>query len=318
MKRAFIVKSMFLIILIAFILSAAPSVFAGQQDNVNYIIGKIRTKLNSSLNSSGWKSDYKMVSKNIEDLRKTLKLGGKITSNPVKAYYGLLTNMLNERKVEYKMYCDMQDKLWKNRKKAAKQAINNVGGEMIGRLTSPKPGVLAPVTQARTKNAAIIRRDFARLRTIDEAMKTIEGYKKSILPSIRAIRDRKHALKPLVSQYASLTPAAFDGYYKGSFSGDASGTITFTVSGNKVSGRMSGSSKGDAIRGSFTGTVSNTGNIIARNKGTLTDSSKMKLGSFAFSGKISGRITGSIGSGAWNAKNKFASRGGNWSASKVR
>ncbi|MCD4782339.1 MAG: hypothetical protein K8T10_00765 [Candidatus Eremiobacteraeota bacterium] len=318
MKRTFIVKSLFLTVLIAFILSAVPSVFAGQQDNVNYIIGKIRTKLNSSLNSSGWKSDYKMVSKNIEDLRKTLRLGGKITSNPVKAYYGVLTQMLNERKVEYKMYCDMQDRLWKNRKKAAKQAINDVGMEMISRLTSPKPGILAPIAQARTKNAAVIKKDFARLRSIDKAMKAIEGYKKSILPSIRAIRDRRHGLKPLVTQYASLTAAAFDGYYKGSFSGNASGTITFTVTGNKISGRMSGSSKGDAVRGSFTGTISDTGNIVARNTGTLTDSSSMKLGTFKFSGKLGGRISGSIGSGAWNAKNKSLVRKGSWNASKIR
>jgi len=187
---------------------------------------------------------------------------------------------------------------------------------MIGRLTQPKPGILAPISQGQAKNASVIKKDFARLKNIDDAIKTIEGYKKSILPSIRAIRDRKHALDPLVAQYATLTAVGFDGYYNGSFRGEASGTITFTVSGTRISGTMSGSHKGDAIRGSFTGTVDSAGNISARNTGTLTGSSSRKLGSFAFSGVVNGRITGATGSGSWTAKNKWGSPGGAWNASR--
>ena len=318
MKKRFTTAAIMILVLMSFILLMAKDVFADQQENVNYIINRIRGKLNSSLNSASWQSDYKMVSMNIEDLRKTLERGGKITSNPVKAHYGLLTQMLNERQAEFKMYCDMQEKLEKNRKRAAKQAINDVGMEMISRLTQPKPGILAPITQARTKNANVIKRDFARLKSIDEAISTLEGYKKSILPSIRAIRDRKHALDPLVAQYASLTAASFDGYYKGSFSGGASGSFSFTVSGSRISGSMSGSHKGDAIRGSFKGTVDSAGNISAKNTGTLTDSSSMKLGTFSFSGMVKGRISGSIGSGSWTAKNKWGAPAGSWSASKIR
>lgn len=318
MKKRFFATFIIVLIATAFILMTVSDVFADQQENVNYIINKIRSKLNSSLNSASWQSDYKMVSMNIEDLRKTLQQGGKITSNPVQAYHELLTQMLDERKAEFKMYCDMQEKLQKNRKKAAKQAINDVGMEMISRLTQPKPGVLSPISQARTKNADVIKKDFARLKNIDDAINTLEGYKKSILPSIRAIRDRKHALNPLVAQYASLTAASFDGYYKGSFSGDASGSFSFTVTGTRVSGSMSGSHKGDSIKGSFTGTIDSTGNISAKNTGTLTDSSSMKLGTFAFAGTVTGKISGSIGSGSWTAKNKWGSPAGNWNASKIR
>lgn len=317
MKRRFFTLSIIFLITAAFTLLMAKDVFADQQENVNYIINKIRGKLYGSLNSASWQSDYKMASMNIEDLRKTLEQGGKITSNPVKAYYGVLTQMLDERKAEFKMYCDMQEKLQKNRKKAAKQAINDVGMEMINRL-QPKPGVFSPITQARTKNADVIKKDFARLKTIDDAISTLEGYKKSILPSIRAIRDRKHALDPLVAQYATLTAASFDGYYKGTFSGDASGSFSFTVTGNTISGSMSGSHKGDAIRGSFRGTVDSTGNISSKNTGTLTDSSSMKLGTFAFAGTVTGKISGAIGSGSWTAKNKWGAPAGNWSASKIR
>ncbi len=317
MKRRFFTLSIICLITATLILITITDVFADQQENVNYIINKIRSKLNGSLNSASWQSDYKVVSMNIEDLRKTLEQGGKITSNPVKEYYGLLTQMLSERQAEFKMYCDMQEKLEKNRKKAAKQAINNVGMEMISRL-QPKPGIFSPLTQARTKNADIIKRDFARLKSIDEAILTLEGYKKAILPSIRAIRDRKHALDPLVAQYATLTAASFDGYYKGNFSGDASGSFSFTINGNSISGSMSGSHKGDAIRGSFRGTVDSAGNISAKNTGTLTDSSSMKLGTFAFAGTVTGRISGAIGSGSWTAKNKWGAPAGNWNASKSR
>jgi hypothetical protein len=287
---------------------------AGQQENVDYIIGRIRTTLNESLNSPGWRAKYSLASKNIEDLRKTLALGGKISSNPVKEYNGVLTEMLEERKAEFKAYCDAQEKLDKSRKKAAKQAINDVGMEMINRIT-PKPGIFTPFSQARTKNAQVIKDDFARLRTIDEAIATLEQYKKNILPSIREIRDRRQALGPLLTQFASLT-AGFDGTYKGRFQGEASGTITFTVKGKSVSGSLSGSYRGDSIQGRFSGIVDTHGNVSTSLSGSLTDMSKNRMGSFPFKGNVNGRINGVSGSGRWTAKNKWGAPAGGWSVSK--
>jgi hypothetical protein len=288
------------------------TVLAGQQDNVNYIIGKIRSNLASSTDAPDWKAKYSLVSKNIEDLRKTLALGGKVTSNPVKEHHALLSAMLDERKNEFQAYLDAVEKLQKNRKRAAKQAINDVGMEMISRLSSPKPGYTSPISQANTKNAKIIREDFARLRTIDEAINTIEGYKKSILPSIHAIRDRKHAMGPLVSQYASLTEASYDGSYSGNFGGNATGSISFTVKEGRVSGKMSGTSKGDSVRGSFSGSVDPEGNLRTSLTGSLTDSSTMKLGQFSFAGNLNGKINGSVAHGRWDAKNMHATNTGEW------
>lgn len=306
--------SLYVVLFLFFLCSSA--VFADQQENVDYIIGRIKTTLYSSLDSPQWKAKYSLAGKNIEDLRKTLAQGGKITSNPVKSYSDLLTALLQERQNEFKTYCDAQEKLEKNRKKAAKQAINDVGMEMISRLTSPKPGVFSPFTQARTKNAEVIKKDFARLKSIDEAIATLEGYKKAILPSIREIRDRKHAIGPLVDQYASLTAPGFDGSYAGRFSGESSGSFNFAVKGTSVRGSLSGTYKGDAIRGNFTGTISPDGTIRTTLAGTITDMSKNKLGSFKYTGKVNGRITGTSASGSWNARNNYGAPQGNWSASK--
>ena len=329
-------RKIFLLTLLFIFIFSCP-VKAGQQDNVNYIVKKIRTKLFNSLNSPKWKSDYKVVSMNIEDLRKTLEQGGKIPSNPVQEYFTLLEQMLQERRAEYKMYRDAQEKLRKNRKKAAKQAINDVGMEMISRLTSPKPGVLSPVTQASTKNAKVIKRDFARLKTIDEAIRTLEGYKKSILPSIRAIRDRKHALVPLVNQFASLTSSGFEGNYNGSYSyfdknvGSYSGTIKFKISGNTVTGTLKGKSKNPPrkfkgrmlarefnLKANFTGILDNKGVFQAKLKGQVTALKKMGMGDVQpFSeGVVKGKIKGGKVNGIWNPNPQYNKINIKWKATK--
>ena len=283
-----------------------------RQKNVDSIIHKIANNLSGSIDSSEWQRKYSLVSANIEDLRKTLAYGGKITSNPVKKHERVLADMLAERKIDFSAFCDAQERLDKSRRIAAKKAIYNVGMEMISRIT-PVPGKLSPLTQARTKNAQIIKEEFARLKTIDKAIAYLEGLKKSILPSIREIRDRKHAMVPLIAQFDSLT-SGFDGVYKGSFKGGASGTISFTVRGTQVTGSLSGSYKGDVIKGRFSGIVDRFGYMSTTLTGTLTDSSSMKLGSFAFKGSISGNLIGPSGKGKWSARNAWAAPTGNWTA----
>lgn len=297
-------------------LAWAGIVLAGQQENVDYIIGRIRTSLFASLNAADWQAKYSLVDKNIDDLKNTLRYGGKITSNPVKEYHAQLSAMMEERREEFQLYCDMQAKLQTERNKAANQAINDVGMEMIGRLTSPKPGILSPITQARTKNAEVIKNDFKQLKTIDDAMRQLEGYKKSILPSIHEVRDRKHALEPILARFNALTAVSFDGFYGGIFSGDAAGAIRFTVVGEKVSGTIDGRHKGDPIRGSFSGSIDAVGNIRTRLTGTLTDATGAFKEPFSFVGVVNGGITGGIASGSWNGRNEWGNPGGDWNASK--
>ncbi|MBS0409369.1 MAG: hypothetical protein JSR86_05600 [Proteobacteria bacterium] len=294
---------------------AGPAL-ADQQANVDAIIARIRDTLEGSMDQPDWPRRYALAKMNIEDLKKTLAYGGKVSSNPVAAFRAKLQGMLDERSAAFKVYLDTQTKLEHLRKTEARGAVADIGAEMIAKLT-PKPGWGTVASSFGTHNASIIRQDFARLKTYEQGIKVIDGYIQSILPSIHDIEQRRNALGPLVSAYAALTQAGFDGTYVGSFHGGGAGKITFTVKGAQVlSGTISGSSGGDPVLGHFSGTISPDGTITTTLSGTLTDSSAAKLGSFPFAGHLNGRVVGAIGTGTWEGKNNWGNPKGDWSASR--
>ncbi|BBF92707.1 hypothetical protein [Blastochloris tepida] len=288
---------------------------AAQQDFVDSLISRIAGTLAASRDNPDWRKKYDLALRNIEDLKKTLQYGGRISSNPVAPLRADLGARLKELRDEWEAYTNAEQKLEALRKKEAQGTINDIGGEMISRIV-PRPGVLTPLAQAKTKNAEIIRQDFARLKTFDEGLAKVREYKKYMLPAIRDTRDRYHGLEPLVQAWAALTPVSFDGTYSGSFQGTASGSLTFTVSNGRISGTVQGRSGSDPVQGKFSGSVSEDGTISTSLSGTLRDSSQYNLGTFTFSGKLTGRINSAVASGNWAGANKHGSQSGSWSASR--
>jgi hypothetical protein len=111
-------------------------------------------------------------------------------------------------------------------------------------------------------------------------------------------------------------PASLDGTYVGSFEGEASGTLTFTVANRQLSGSLQGSVKSDPLEGTFSGAVADDGTLVLPLTGSVRDTSRFDLGTFPFSGQVSGRIAGATSSGGWTGANQFARHAGTWSAAR--
>ena len=297
----------------------APLAFASPQDNVNYLISRIRTTLDDSITSPLWQAKYRLAGMNIEDLAKTLEQGGAITSNPVAEFGKKLEDMLNERREMLAFLVSKQKLIIQMRKGQAKQTIQDVGVEMIRRIT-PKPGVMDSLTAPGTHNETVIREDFSRLRSIDDAGRKIDEYIANLRPTIQDILARYNALNPLLMAYGKLGAKGFDGTYIGQFTGGGQGRIKLTVKGTSVTGSISGSCLAspcgvDPMVGTFSGSITKDGYITTTLSGTLTDSSG-KLGSFGFTGSINGSISGDKASGEWDGKNQWGAPSGSWSASR--
>ncbi|PHP66039.1 hypothetical protein CSC94_15630 [Zhengella mangrovi] len=287
---------------------------AAQQDNVDYIVRRIDSVLNQSLERKSWKNSYQLVEKNIEDLKNTLRQGGTISSNPVQAYRDKLAQMMEERKQVWKELDSLQQKFQQDRTRYSQQAIRDIVGEMITRL-KPRAGVLDPFAIALSKNMEVIKDDFYKLRTADQGIRLIDDYKRSILPAIHDMRDRLHGLEPLLQAYKAVSePAGFEGTYSGRLSGGAAGTIEFRIFGFQVTGTVSGSYSGDPVTGSFTGRVSPDGAISTTLNGLVGAGKWDKPMSYA--GNISGRITPAGATGTWKAGNNWDMPSGNWSATR--
>lgn len=294
--------------------------FAGQQDFVNSLISRIRSTLDSSLETDQWPPKYKLVGMNIEDLKKTLEQGGTITSNPVADFGARLDAMLNERREALAYLVSKQGYVAKVRKGQAKATINDIGGEMISRI-NPKPGWLYVLGSPSSKNAKTIRDDFARLKSIDDVGKKIDDYINNLRPALRDIQARVNALNPLLVAYGKLGAQGFDGIYIGQFDGGGHGRLKLTVKGTAVTGSISGSCTAspcgvDPMVGSFRGTISKDGFVTTALTGTLTDSSGMMKEPIGFHGALKGQVTGNTVSGTWDGKNQYGAPSGTWSASR--
>lgn len=294
--------------------------FGTQQDDVNSLIARIRRTLDESLVTVQWQAKYKLAGMNIEDLKKTLQIGGKVTSNPVAAFGEKLDAMLNERRETLAYLVSMQNRLLKTRSKEAKGAVNDIGLEMIRRLTV-KPGVFDALTAPGTHNEKVIRDDFMRLKSYDQMLRKIQDYMNSIRPAINDIVLRVNALSPLLQAYGKLAAAGLDGTYIGQFTGGGHGRIKLIVRDNVMTGSISGSCTEspcgvDPMVGTISGSVAADGTFNASLSGVLTDSSGTFKNGFPFSGFVRGRLVGATGSGDWDGKNAWGNPKGTWSATR--
>ncbi len=192
---------------IVFLAVLPATALASQQEHVDYIVKRIDRTLQKSLqNPDGWRNDYKVVGWNIEDLRKTLEQGGRLTSNPVRTYQQRLQVMLQERRAAWDSMSQALKKLQHQRRTASKQQIRDTVMELIIRLR-PRPGILDPFAIALSKNMKVIEKDNRRVKKVDKLIRLIEDERKSIRPAIHDMRNRYRALAPLVEAYSQLPGA---------------------------------------------------------------------------------------------------------------
>jgi hypothetical protein len=121
---------------------------------------------------------------------------------------------------------------------------------------------------------------------------------------------------PAAGRTEPATQASLDGTYVGSFEGEASGTLTFTVANRQLNGSLRGNVKNDPLEGTFAGTIADDGTLALPLSGSVRDTSRFDLGTFPFSGQVSGRIAGATSSGGWTGANQFARHAGTWSAAR--
>jgi hypothetical protein len=276
--------------------SAPAPAIAAQQDNVDYVVARIRTTLAESLQTDDWPAKYRVATMNIEDLQKTLAYGGEIRANPVAEFSDQLAALMGERRETLSFLIAMLERAQRLRGTQARQTLNDIGGELIRRLT-PRPGILTAVTSFGTHNENVIREDFAYLRSFDEAIEKIQRHIESIRPAIHDLERRTYALRPLLAAYAALRPAspepaapgssAADGTYDGEMSSgnlriiDCIGcgfptTFRWTVLHGRISGSASttvverwsdGVTRTWKIEGTFTGRVESGGKVTATIQG---------------------------------------------------
>lgn len=257
-------KSILLVLLVQILLLPLTFgiAYGDAQTSIDIILGRMDKTLEGSLNSPDWKKKYAIINKNIDNLQEILtQHGGKITRNPVEKQYNYLQAKLNLESKRWKIYQDAEVHLSRRRKDASQQAILDVGGEMIFRLQGVArldadahiayevADTLIYINEVagESDNLAVIRMDFRRLKSIDGALKKVQGYKESRKDYIRALQVRREGLRPLMEKFAKLTSkqASLDGTYSGKIyryddnnNLQETGRIVFTVSGSRASGQF--------------------------------------------------------------------------------
>jgi hypothetical protein len=147
--------------------------------------------------------NWALAAKNIEDLDKTIhselmvrKNPVAIASNPVDSRLAAVNQRLQDLKAEYAALSGALESAQKLSATAGRQAINDIGGELVSKLQLINGGKLAPVSAAGSSNARVIARDFAALRTANAAVRYLVGLRSSLIPAIReSQRERTQLLK---------------------------------------------------------------------------------------------------------------------------
>jgi hypothetical protein len=147
--------------------------------------------------------NWSLAAKNIEDLDKTIhselvvrKNPVSIAPNPVDARLGAVNQRLKDLKAEYTALSDALESAQKLSATAGRQAINDIGGELVSKLQLINGGQLAPISAASSSNARVIARDFAALRTANAAVRYLGRLRDSLIPAIReSQRDRAQLMK---------------------------------------------------------------------------------------------------------------------------
>ncbi len=249
--------------------SALPA--AASPPSVDNVINHIDRNLQAS--------KWKLADANIDALEKTIyselivrKTPVSLPSNPVDVRLAAVQQRLQDLKAEYKALSDALEAAQRLSAKAGKQAILDIGGELVTKLNLINGGKLAPLSAAKSHNATVIAQDFAALRNANAAVKYLSGLRQSLMPAVRASqRDRAHLttlkkqMDKVIAKYApkGLTvgpgaPAAVApeaATWGGAWSTDW-GTMTLSQSGNAVSGtythdagRIEGTASGSTVSG---------------------------------------------------------------------
>lgn len=262
---------------------------------------------------------WNLADRNIESLEKTIyqelvvrKHPVSLPSNPVDAHLAVVVKRLQDLKAEHKALSDALAAAQRLSAKAGKQAILDIGGELVSKLELINPDPLSPISAADSKNASIIAQDFAALRNANAAVRYLSALRKSLMPAVRAAqKDRAHLLDlkrnmdKVIRDYTpkGLTvggsvPPATTGW-SGSWSTDW-GTMTLSQSGSTVtgtyehdSGKIQGTVNGSTLTGRWSEAPSYAG---PRDAGTFTwtlsADGKSFSGSWTYDGGGGGSWTG--------------------------
>ena len=264
---------------------------------------------------------WKVAAANIDALDKTIRIElvdrkqpVSLPSNPVDARLTAVQQRLQDLKAEFSALNDALVAAQKARGTAARQAINDIGGELIAKLQLIRGGKLAPVSAIKDHNAKVIAADFARLRSLNAAIRYVDDLMDSLKPAIRAAqRERaqllalKARMDKVIATYApagltvaGATTAPAVGNFAGTWSCPGPwGTLTITQNGATVtgtythdSGRLEGTVSGNTITARWSESPSYAG---PRDAGpanaTLSADGRSFSGSWAYDGGSGGSWT---------------------------
>ena len=260
--------------------SAVPA--AASPESVDNVINVI----DENLQAGKWS----LAGQNIDALEKTIynelivrKTPVSMASNPVDVRLAAVLQRLKDLKAEYKALSDALERAQQLSARASKQAIIDIGGELVSKLQLINGGKLAPLAAGNSHNAQVIAGDFANLRSANAAVRYLAGLRDSLIPAIReAQRDRAHllALKARMDMVvAKYTP-------KGLVVGAASPTTPATP----------------APGVNVTGTWSTDWNSM-----TLSQSGSAVTGTYDHDGgRIEGTFSGNTLTGRWSEAPSYA------------
>jgi len=184
-----------------------PSITYANQNNVDYLISVI----SKGVAAKKWKT----VDANIKDMGKLLyqdieisKLNVKVKSNPIGERLTKVQQRLNEIKAEYKIFNDAYLHYLKARKIKSKEAINDIGVEMINKLSLigglSTGGKLTPAFAASNNNAKIIAADLKSIKTLDALGKYIIIRMDSLKPATREAQAERTELDKLNTKFLAM------------------------------------------------------------------------------------------------------------------
>lgn len=317
---------------------------AFRQQAVDSILANIKSTIGTSLQTLDWRDRYRQASRSIEDLRKALQVGGKITYDPIAPFHSELEALWAERHEYWTFLHGSIIRAQKLSKRASQQAARDVGGTMIRFLMSPKPGLGTLANAARTKDAEVIKRDFADIKTAEQAIKTIRGYIENMKPAMLELKERRAELAPVRAAFKALMGGVTAGAYVGKVSWDQTtsqrtldGFLRFTITGDTLKGdfEIRDGRDGDPLRVErkgeiFNGHVFPDGRIEAEIKGAgrcigkcdeLAGILVKALLAFPFRGKLEGRLAGQEAAGKFDVhstdkREKVVTANGRWKATR--
>ena len=299
------------------LLAGSPGVAVASPDSVDRVVSTIAKNIDAG--------SWKVAAANIDALDKTIRIElvdrkqpVTLPSNPVDARLAAVQQRLQDLKAEFSALNDALIAAQKARGTAAKQAINDIGGELIAKLDLIRGGKLAPVSAIKNHNAKIIAADFARLRSLNAAIRYLDDLMDSLKPAIRAAQKERAQLLALKTRMdkviATYTPAGLT--VAGTTTAPAAGSpscSSWTGHWSDSSGGIDMIQNGDRVEGTYpyhngrlTGTVS--GRMLTGTWTEYDNSGTFTLTMSADGRSYSGPFVITAGAGAGGSVPNYATR----------